>query len=51
MNGLNIARVIVSPGSAHAPRIDVVRDDVAVVSELGTTQGTLAVLRHDLAGE
>ena len=51
VNSLNIIRMIVSPSSSHAPRTDVVWDNVAIVSELGTTEDTLAVLRHDLAVE
>jgi hypothetical protein len=51
MNSLDIIRVIVSPGASHAPRIDMVRYDVAVVGELGTAKSAFAVLGGYLSVE
>jgi hypothetical protein len=51
MNSLNIIRVIVSPGAAHATRTDMVRHDIAVISELCPAKGTCAVLGDYLSIE
>ena len=48
MRGLNIVRVVVSPGSSHAFGIDVVWHDVVVVGELLVADWTLPVLLDNL---
>jgi hypothetical protein len=51
MHGLDIVRVIVSPGSSHAARVDVIGHDVVVVGKRPLADGAPLVLRDDLAIE
>jgi hypothetical protein len=51
VNSLNIVRMIVSPRSSHPSGVDVVRDNVAIVSELRTAESAFPDLRHDLSVE
>jgi hypothetical protein len=48
VDSLDIVWVIVSPGSAHTPRMNVVRYDVTVISELLLADAAFAVLGDDL---
>jgi hypothetical protein len=51
VDGLNIVRMIVSPGSSHAAGMDVVGHHVTVVRELPITESAFAVLGNDLPVE
>jgi hypothetical protein len=51
VDGLNIVRMIISPGSSHATGMDVVGYDVAIISERFVTEDALAVLDQDLPVE
>jgi len=51
VSGLNIIRMIVSPGSAHSSRAYVVWHDIAVVSKRVIANATFTALRHDLSVE
>jgi hypothetical protein len=51
MNSLNIIGVIVSPSPSHAPRADMVRNDIAVIREFGAAEGAFAALGTDLSVE
>jgi hypothetical protein len=48
---LNIVGMIVSPGSSHASRVDVVRHDIAVVCELYMAEWAFPALFDNLAVE
>jgi hypothetical protein len=51
VDGLDIVRVIASPGTSHAPWADMVRNDIAVISELGAANATFTALGDDFFGE
>lgn len=48
MHGLNVIGMIVSAGATHAARVDVVRDDIVVISEVLSADTTFAVLVPNL---
>lgn len=48
MHGLNVIGMIVSPRGTHTARIDVVRDDIVVISEFLSTDTAFAVLGPNL---
>lgn len=48
MNRLNVVGMIVSPRSPHSTRVDVIRNDVAVIRELPLAEGAHTVLGSDL---
>jgi len=49
MDCLDILRMVVSPSSAHAFRISVIRDDIAVIEKFFATYRTFPALLADLA--
>jgi hypothetical protein len=51
VNRLNVIRVIVSPRSSHTPWVDVIRDDVVVISKFLFTDPALAALQDALPVE
>jgi hypothetical protein len=51
VNRLDIIGVIVSPGPSHAPRVDMVRYDIAIVRELGLANAAFTALGYDLSIE
>jgi len=48
MNGLDILRVVVSPGPSHAFRLDMVGHDFATIQELLMADCAFPVLLGDL---
>jgi len=51
VHGLNVVRVIVPPGAAHASGADMVGNDVAVIGELLFADPANAILGNDLPVE
>ena len=51
MDGLNIVRAVVSPGTSHAFGLDVVGNDFLAVSEALVTDSAVSLLRRDFLGE
>jgi hypothetical protein len=51
MHRLDIVQVIVSPGSSHAARVDVIGHDVVIVGKGLLADGARSVLSVDLAIE
>ena len=49
VRGLNVVRMIVTPGSAHSSRIPMIRDDVCIVREFLEANSTLPVLLDNLS--
>jgi hypothetical protein len=49
MNGLDVFRMVISPGSSHSFRVSVVRYDVAAVGKFMVADRTLPVLLGDLS--
>ena len=49
VDSLNIVRMIISPSSSHSARIDVVGNNIAVVSEPLFAEGADSVLRCNLS--
>jgi len=47
MHGLDVFRMVISPGSSHTFRMSVVRYDVAAVGKFMVTNGALPCLLHD----
>jgi len=47
MHGLDVFRMVISPGSAHPFRVPVVRYDVATVGKFIVTNGALSFLLDD----
>ena len=48
MRGLDIVRMVISPGSSHSFWVPVVRDDVTVIREFLLTYCTFTALLGDL---
>ena len=51
VNSLNVVRVIISPGSAHSPRADMVWNNVTVIREIGAADAAFTALGNDLSIE
>ena len=49
MHGLDVFRMVISPGSSHSFRVSVVRYDVAAVGKFMVADGALPVLLDDLS--
>jgi hypothetical protein len=49
MHGLNILRMIISPGPSHSFRVSVVRYDIAAVVKFMAANGALPCLLHDFS--
>src|SRR5271157_4536697 len=48
MHGLDVFRMVISPGSSHSLRVSVVRHDVAAVGKFMVTNGALPVLLDEI---
>jgi hypothetical protein len=51
MHGLDVFRMVISPGSSHSFRVLVVRHNVAAVGKLMVANGALSGLLDDLSVE
>jgi hypothetical protein len=51
MHGLDVFRMVISPGSSHSFRVSVVRYGVAAVGKFMVANGTLPCLLHDFSVE
>jgi hypothetical protein len=49
MHGLDVFRMVISPGSSHTFGVSVVRYDVAAVGKFLVTDGALSCLLHDFS--
>jgi len=49
MHGLDVFRMVISPGSSHSLRVSVVRYDVATVGKFLVTEGALPFLVGNLS--
>jgi hypothetical protein len=49
MHGLDVFRMVISPGSSHAFRVSVVRYNVAAVGKFVVANGALSGLLEDLS--
>ena len=49
MRGLDIFRMVISPGSSHPFRVPVVRHDVAAVDKFPVADGAFSGLLHDFS--
>lgn len=49
MHGLDVFRMVISPGSSHSFRVSVVRYDVATLGKFVVANGTFTVLLGDLS--
>ena len=49
MHGLDVFRMVISPGSSHSFRVSVVRHDVAVIREFLVADCAFPVLLDDLS--
>jgi hypothetical protein len=49
MRGLDVFRMVISPGSSHPFRVPVVRHDVATVDKLMVANGAFSCLLDDLS--
>ena len=47
MHGLDVFRMVISPGSSHSFRVSVVRYDIAAVGKFMVANGALPRLLHD----
>ena len=51
MHGLDVLRMVISPGSSHSFRVFVVRHDVAAVGKFMVANGALPGLLDDFSVE
>jgi len=51
MHGLDVFRVVISPGSSHSFRVSVIRYDIAAIVKFIVTDGALPGLFDDLSVE
>jgi hypothetical protein len=49
MHGLDVFRMVISPGSSHSFRVPVVRHNIGILGKFLVTDGTLPVLLDNLS--